>query len=41
MLTVIWDKEGTKYKQGKGFSVFIDGQLKHNSSKLEKINIQI
>ncbi len=40
LVKIVWDKNGTKYKQGKGFSVFIDGQLKHNSSNLKKIVIQ-
>jgi hypothetical protein len=40
-LTITWDKDGTKYNKGKGFSIFIDNQLKHNSSNLKKIEIQI
>ena len=41
ILTIIWDKDGTKYKRGKGFSIFIDHQLKHNSQNLEKLKIKI
>lgn len=41
ILTIIWDKDGTKYNKGKGFSIFVDNQLKHNSQKLGKIEIQI
>ncbi|MGW0521919.1 discoidin domain-containing protein [Crossiella sp. NPDC003009] len=26
-LTVLWDKDGAKYKQGKGFRVYLDGKL--------------
>ena len=40
-LTIIWDKDGTRYNKGKGFSIFIDNQLKHNSQNLEKIEIEI
>jgi hypothetical protein len=41
MLTIIWDKDGTKYNKGKGFSIFIDGQLKNNAQNLEKIETKI
>jgi hypothetical protein len=40
-LTIIWDKDGTKYNRGKGFSIFIDHQLKQNSKDLGKIEIRI
>ncbi len=40
-LTVIWDKDGTKYHLEKGFSIFVDGEMKHNSNKIERITIQI
>jgi hypothetical protein len=41
ILTIIWDKDGTKYNKGKGFSIFIDGQLKNNAQNLEKIETKI
>jgi len=41
ILTIIWDKDGTKYNKGKGFSIFIDNQLKHNAQNLGKIEIKI
>ncbi len=36
-ITIIWDKDGQKYKEGQGFSLFINGELKHNSKTIEKI----
>ena len=26
LLTIIWDKDGTKYKKGKGLSVLVNGK---------------
>lgn len=40
-ICVIWDRDGSKYKKGKGFSVFVDGKLSHNSNIPEKIKIQL
>ncbi len=40
-ITIIWDKNGHKYNKGQGFSIFVDGELKHNSKTIEKITIQI
>jgi hypothetical protein len=36
-LTILWDKTGEKYKQGKGLSVYVDGKLAANSTTLERI----
>ena len=41
ILTVVWDQDGSKYQKGKGFSVFIDGELKHNSEFPGKIKIKL
>jgi len=41
ILTIIWDRDGSKYQKGKGFSVFVDGALKHNSEAIERIEIQL
>ncbi len=41
MLTIIWDKDGTKYNLGRGFSVYIDGERKHNGTRLEKVTIDL
>lgn len=40
-VTVIWDKDGAKYQKDKGFSVYVDGELKHNSSQLKNVLIKI
>lgn len=41
ILTIVWDRDGSKYQRGKGFSVFVDGKLKHNSEQIRKIEIQL
>jgi hypothetical protein len=40
-ITIIWDKDGQKYKEGQGFSIFVNGELKYNSKTIEKLTIQI
>jgi len=40
-ITIIWDKDGSKYKKGKGFSIFVDNQKKYNSRNLKKTEIQL
>jgi hypothetical protein len=37
ILTIVWDKTGTKYNHGKGFYVLVDGKLVARSDKLKKI----
>jgi hypothetical protein len=41
MLTILWDRSGTRYNKGKGLSIYADGkkiysgnQLKHITAKL-------
>jgi hypothetical protein len=41
ILTILWDRDGSKYQKGKGFSIFVDGKLKHNSQQIEKIEVQL
>ena len=41
MLTVIWDKDGTKYKKGKGLSVWVNGKKITSSPTLQKITGKI
>ncbi len=36
-ITIIWDKNGDKYKKGKGLMLFIDGKLRVKAEGLEKI----
>ena len=40
-ISVIWDKNGTRYNKGKGFSIFVNGVLKKNSKSLEKNKIKL
>ncbi len=37
IITIIWDKTGTKYKKGKGLTVLVDGKRVASSLKLEKL----
>ncbi len=37
IITIIWDKAGTKYKKGKGFSVWSNGKKIKSSETLQKI----
>lgn len=37
IITIIWDKDGTKYKRGKGLQVLVDGKLVASSDKLERV----
>lgn len=37
IITIIWDKDGTRYKKGKGLSVWVNGKKKAASVKLEKL----
>jgi len=40
-ITIVWDKDGSKYRVGKGFSIFVNGELRHNSKTIEKINLTL
>ncbi|HEV8282929.1 MAG TPA: glycosyl hydrolase family 65 protein [Chitinophagaceae bacterium] len=37
ILTIIWDKTGTKYKKGKGLSVWVNGKKIASSVELKKV----
>ena len=39
ILTIVWNLDGSKYQKGKGFSVSVDGELKHSSETIKKIQI--
>ncbi len=41
MLTILWDKDGTKYGRGKGFRVFADGNEIAKSNRLKKIKTRL
>lgn len=40
-LTILYDKFGTKYGRGKGLLVFVNGELKVNKDKIDKINFSL
>jgi hypothetical protein len=40
-LTILYDKSGKKYKQGKGFRIFVDGVLKKKTNRIQLLNIDI
>lgn len=40
IITIIWDKDGTKYKKGKGLSVWVNGVKKGEANKLQKLIVQ-
>lgn len=40
-LTVIWDRIGEKYQQGKGLTVLIDGKVAANSPNMSKIELSL
>ncbi len=37
IITIIWDSKGTRYKKGKGFSIWADGRKLAASVKMEKL----
>lgn len=39
LVTILWDKNGRKYHQGKGLRVFVDGQLAYRAKKLQPATI--
>lgn len=39
-ITILWDKNGDRYHQGKGFRIFVDGKEAGRSDQLEKIVCQ-
>lgn len=40
-LTVIWDRTGERYGKGKGFMVWVDGNLAHHSEEVKKVGINL
>jgi hypothetical protein len=41
MLTILWDKDGTKYGKGKGFRIFADGKEIYKGSKLKPVTAKL
>ena len=40
VLTILWDRDGSRYHQGRGLRVFVDGQLKGQRSTIGKLVIE-
>lgn len=40
-ITVLYDKDGSRYKQGKGLKVYVDGRLAASASSLGKITVDL
>lgn len=40
-LTVIWDRTGNKYKNGQGLLLFVNGELKAQSEKIERLTYEL
>jgi hypothetical protein len=41
ILTILYDRYGTKYNKGVGFLIFVNGKLKVQEYKIKKINLQL
>lgn len=40
ILTILWDKDGQKYKRGKGLTVFVNGKKLGSAPTLERIEVR-
>ncbi|WP_394619426.1 discoidin domain-containing protein [Lentzea sp. JNUCC 0626] len=40
-LTVLWDRDGSKYGQGAGLKVWLDGRLTHSQPTLAKVQLTV
>lgn len=41
IITIIWDKNGTKYKKGKGLSVWVNGKKQKSTDQLQRIEASL
>lgn len=41
IISIVWDKEGTKYNRGKGLSVFVNGKKVANAAGLQKLETKL
>ncbi|WP_375379497.1 glycosyl hydrolase family 65 protein [Hymenobacter volaticus] len=41
LLTVLWDKTGTKYNKGQGLRIFADGQEIYHGKELKKVTAKL
>ena len=39
-LTILWDKDGSRYHAGKGLRVYVDGQLKGQRDTLSRLHVE-
>jgi len=40
ILTILWDKDGSKYKRGKGLMVFVNGKKIASAPALQRIEVR-
>src|SRR5699024_10282037 len=40
-LTIVWDRDGSKYNQGEGFQIWADGKRIHQSDSLGHIMVAL
>ena len=39
IITIMWDETGGRYKRGKGFHIYVDGQLKLKLPNIQKVTV--
>ncbi|WP_431200799.1 glycosyl hydrolase family 65 protein [Mucilaginibacter sp. P25] len=40
-ISVVWDKNGTKYHKGKGFIIYADGKMISRSTQLKHVLVKL
>lgn len=40
-ITIVWDKDGSRYHVGKGLSLFVDGRMKANRKSIGKLSAEL
>jgi hypothetical protein len=41
MLTILWDKDGSRYKRGKGLKIYVDGKKIYSGNELKHITAKL
>jgi hypothetical protein len=41
LITILWDKDGSKYQKGKGFRIVADGRQIYKGSKLKPVKVKL
>jgi hypothetical protein len=41
MLTILWDKDGSKYGKGKGFRIYVDGKELYSGKQLKHVQVKM